>query len=241
MSTNSSQTFGYSECNSTIYEHRTNQSLIAGARRNLQELSKLIERLFERNSRILVVRLDLKYYREVAQNVPIEVTQMHREMLLGDRREHPEVFDGMLGYAWGLECGDQESGYHYHFLFFYDGAKRHEDISIGFAIDALWKTITNGFGYCHISNLAKEKFASRGTLGIGMIHRNDVALRINLIERVAAYITKKSSAFDIRSGRTESGDFRTFGKSWMPKPLNPTLPRRGRPPVNGCGWSYINR
>ncbi len=78
---------------------------------------------------------------------------------------------------------------------------------------------------------------SEGNLGIGMIHRGNVMLRINLIEKVETYITKKCTVFGIQSDRTDSGDFRTFGKSWMPKPLDPNVPRRGRPPtLNGASW-----
>ena len=82
-----------------------------------------------------------------------------------------------------------------------------------------------------MSNFDKERLRSMGCLGIGMISRTDVQLRINLIEKVAAYITKKCTIFDIHSGRTESGEFRTFGKTWMPKPIDPSLPRAGRPPL----------
>lgn len=223
--------------NTTAYDHRTLDDLIHSARRNLIELAKLINRLFDYNSRILVVRIDLRYKKEVGDTVPLEIVQMHRDQLLSDRRSHPEVFDGLLGYAWGLERGEQEGGYHYHLLALYNGADRRDDIGIGMAIRDLWDTITNGYGQCYISNFDKAKLESDGCLGIGMIHRDNVSLRINLIEKVAAYITKKCTAFDIQSGRTESGDFRTFGKSQMPQPLDPNAPRRGRPPApNGVDW-----
>lgn len=216
------------------YSDRTQPDCMCDARRNLSELAKLINTLFERHSRLLVVRIDLRYKKEVALRVPLEVAQMHREQLLGDRRISPEVFDGMLGYAWGLEFGEQDGGFHYHFLAIYNGAERRDDVGIGMAIRDLWDRITGGNGQCYISNFDKERLARQGCLGIGMIHRDDVALRVNLIEQVAAYITKKSSVFDIQSGRTQSGDFRTFGKSRMPKPLDENSPRRGRPPVRGC-------
>ena len=96
---------------------------------------------------------------------------------------------------------------------------------------ALWSEITVGDGQCYISNYDEKKMARESKLGIGRIHRDDVELRINLIERVAAYITKKSSLFDAPSDRTESGEFRTFGKSRMPKPIDTSVPRRGRPPT----------
>lgn len=227
---------GYIDYNTSAYDHRTLESLINSAKRNLNELAKLINRLFEYHSRILVVRVDLRYAKEVAHQVPIEVAQRHREQFFGDRREHPEVFRGMVGYAWGLESGSEGTGLHYHLLAIYNGAERRDDVGIGMAIRDLWGEITLGHGQSYISNFDKAEMAKLGCLGIGMIHRDDVATRINLIEKVAAYITKKCSAFDVQSGRTESGEFRTFGKSWMPKPFDSNSPRRGRPPVNRQGY-----
>ena len=217
--------------NQSLYEGRTLDDLIHRARRNHKELTKLINRLFEHHSRLLVVRIDLRYRKDAADVIPFDMVQMHREQLLTDRRNHLEVFNGLVGYAWGFERGEQEGGYHYHLLAIFDGARRRDDVGIGMAIEDLWIKITEGYGLCHISNRDKKKMDREGKLGIGMIHRNDVRLRINLIERVAAYITKKCSTFDAQSSRTESGEFRTFGKSQMPKPLDPSVPRRGRPPM----------
>lgn len=223
-------TFQY---DTTAYDHRmSDHELRYRARRNLAELTKLIDRLFDHHSRILVVRIDLRYRKEVAKTVSLETAQFHRKLLLEDRRSHTEVFAGLLGYAWGLEYGEREGGYHYHLLALYNGAERRDDISVGTAICDLWDTITNGCGQCYISNYDKLKLESEGNLGIGMIHRDDFRLRVNLIEKVASYITKKCNALDVESGNTDSGNFRTFGKSRMENPLNPNVPRRGRPPVS---------
>ena len=219
----------------SAYDHRTHGDFRDAARRNFYELAKLINRLFEYHSRILVVRVDLGYRQEFARAIPLEVVQKHRDQLLVDKRAYPEAFDGLLAYAWGLEGNEQGSGYHYHFLALYNGAIRRDGVGIGLAMGSLWKSITNSCGQYYVSNFDEAKLAKLGCLGIGMIHRNDVQKRICLIEKVAAYITKKCTIFDIRSGRTESGEFRTFGKSWMPKPLNPNLSRRGRPPAPSIG------
>jgi hypothetical protein len=215
----------------SVYENRTLHDLIHRARRNQRELTKLINRLFEHHSRLLVVRIDLRYQKDVADVIPLEIVQMHREQLLLDRRDHPEVFDGLVGYAWGFERGEREGGYHIHLLAIFDGARRRDDVGIARAIGNLWNDITEGYGHCYISNFDKEKMDREGKLGIGMIHRDDEQLRINLIEKVAGYITKKCSTFDVYSGSTESGEFRTFGKSQMPKPIDTSVPRRGRPPI----------
>lgn len=219
------------EFNPSVYESRTLHDLIHRARRNQRELTKLINRLFEHHSRLLVVRVDLRYRKDAADFIPLEMVQMHRDKLLLDRRYHPEVFDGLVGYAWGFERGEQEGGYHFHLLAIFHGADRRKDIRIGMDIRDLWSDITEGYGQCYISNFDKEKMNREGKLGIGMIHRTDVRLRINLIENVAGYITKKCSTFDVQSDRTESGEFRTFGKSRMPKPIDTSVPRRGRPPT----------
>lgn len=217
----------------TAYDYRMSiDELRYRAKRNLVELTNWIDGFFDHYSRILVVRIDLRYKKEVSDAITLETAQFHRKLLLEDRRSHADVFAGLLGYAWGLEYGEREGGFHYHLLALYNGAERRDDISIGMAIRDLWDSITNGCGQCYISNYDKVKFESEGNLGIGMIHRDDFRLRINLIEKVASYITKKCTVFDIKSGRTDSGNFRTFGKSRMDKPLNPNMPRRGRPPVS---------
>ena len=59
--------------------------LIQLARRNHRELTKLINRLFEHHSRLLVVRIDLRYRKDAADVVPLEMVQLHREQLLRKR------------------------------------------------------------------------------------------------------------------------------------------------------------
>lgn len=217
--------------NYAIYREQMDDELFYRAKRNSESITNLVNGLFHDYSRILVVRVDLKYRSEIAANIPIELIQQHREALLADRRGYP-VFDGLIGYAWGLEYGEVGEGWHIHLLAFYDGSNRRDDIGLGLGIVNLWHGITGGLGYGYVSNFDKEKFAAKGELGIGMIHRFDGQLRINLIERVAAYITKKSAiAHRVLSGRTQTGRFRTFGRSPLPEMQDHNVPRRGRPPV----------
>lgn len=215
--------------NRSLYSDRTSECHTYMAGRNLNELAVMINRLFDKYSRLLIVRVDLSYLAECAPYITLEAAQLHRKKLLGDRRAYPEIFDEMLGYAWGLERGGKAGGFHYHFLALYNGANRRDDIGIGMAIGDIWRAITNGCGHCYISNFDKAKMAQQGILGIGMIHRDNVDLRINLLERVAGYLTKKSSEFATASGLTQSGGFRTFGKSQMPDEIDPNAKRRGRP------------
>lgn len=223
--------FGSYNFDKNCYYDRTLFGQHTNAKRNLMGLIDLINRLFEYHSRLLVVRVDLSYRTDCQTLITIDDVQKHRDLLLADRRENSKVFNGLVGYAWGLEFGEQDGGYHYHLLAIYNGAIRMDDIGIGLAICSLWAEITNYYGRTYVSNFDKKMLAQNGCLGIGMIHRSDVQMRINLIEKVAAYITKKCSIFDAESGRTESGSFRNFGRSWMPRALDITRPRRGRPPT----------
>lgn len=217
---------------STVYIDRTHELLRYSAKRNFNSLVTLIDRLFEHHSRLLVVRIDLEYQQGVSDTIPIEVVNWHRKQLLEDRRGH-QVFDDLVGYAWGLEYGENGGGWHYHLLAIYDSAERQDGVGIGLGIGELWQNITHGLGKCYISNFDEEKLERAGVLGIGKIHRDDVQKRICLIENVAAYITKKSTLFEATTVDANTGRFRIFGKSRMPPPLNPDIPRRGRPPVMG--------
>jgi hypothetical protein len=217
--------------NVTTYDDRMQDKARYSAHRNSGELLTLINRLFDHHSRLLVVRIDLNYLEGVGESIPLHLIQMHLNQLIGDRRRYPDLFNGLVGYAWGLEYGAYGGGYHYHLLAFFDGSVRRDDIGIGMSIRDLWQTITGGLGRCFVSNFDKAKLQSTGDLGIGMIHREDDVLRVNLVEKVATYITKRSSEFDIDTSDPELQDFRVFGKSRMPPPINPDVPRRGRKPV----------
>lgn len=70
------------------------------------DLVELINRLFERYSRLLVVRVDLKYRQEFASMIPLEAVQHHRDVLFHDCRHVQSVFGNLVGYAWGLEYGE---------------------------------------------------------------------------------------------------------------------------------------
>jgi hypothetical protein len=227
-----SNTFHDYNYNSTVYIDRTHELLRYNAERNFYSLAELIDRLFEYHSRLLVVRIDLEYLPGVSETMPVEVVHWHRSQLLEDRRGHAE-FDGLVGYAWGLEYGENGGGWHYHLLAIYNSAERRDGISLGLGIGELWQNITNGLGKVYISNFDEEKLERAGVLGIGRIHRDDRQKRICLVENVAAYIVKRSSLFEATSVETSSGRFRAFGRSKIPPPLNPDVPRRGRPPVRG--------
>lgn len=204
------------------------------AETNYLKLVEMIDCIFELYSRVLVVRLDLKYKPEHRDKVHIFMAKEHRDRFFRwniDNEHWPySVFDHLIAYAWNFEFGDDGCGYHFHVLLFYDGAKRQQDITIAQEMSARWSKATGDKGYTYIVNCDKDKMAKNGTLGVGMIHRGDVDLRKNLVERVAGYMTKKTSVFE-SAVRDLDGRFRTYGRSWMLKRPDQNKPRRGRPPI----------
>ena len=190
-----------------------------------------INRQFYWRSGLLFVRVDLRYTQDFADSVTLERVQLDRDRLLADRRNFPALFYGLLGYMWCLEIGEFRTGYHIHLLLIYDGTIRTSSINVVDQIGPIWKLqITKGEGEIFSPNLQENQFAANGTLGIGLIHRSDERLRVNLIERVIGYIVKKSSHFQELSGLTLSGEFRSFGRGRMPAAIDLDQPRIGRPP-----------
>jgi hypothetical protein len=198
----------------------------------LDDCIEYINRIFYRCNQVLVVRVDLRYSQDFNDSLNIERLQRDRDRLLADRRNFPALFHGLVGYLWCIEIGGFRTGYHIHLLLIYDGELRTSSFNVVEQIRQIWKyQITKGEGEIFSPNLQENHFAANGTLGIGRIHRYDVRLRVNLIERVVSYIVKKSCYFSELSKSTLSGEFRAFGKGKMPPGIDATRPRLGRPPT----------
>ncbi|MFL1559263.1 inovirus-type Gp2 protein [Pseudomonas sp. O11] len=190
-------------------------------------LGDLIESLFDRYSRLLVIRLDLGYRNEYCTptgllGVSYEESKKHREDLLKYFRT--KMSPSIVGYAWKLEYGLAKT-YHYHFLLFFDGATSRQDIVIAQAVGEYWSScVTGGKGIYHNCNNNKADYKARGILGIGMVSHDDLDLR-NGLKTAAAYLTK----VDVFVRMMISGGGRCFGKSGRPKVKKSG---RGRPRRN---------
>lgn len=180
---------------------------------NYQSLIGYINRLFDKRSRLLVIRIDLSFSIGAAGQYDAEHARECFSKFMNNRRCNG-IFRNEIGYAWALEWA-QDRGFHYHFLFFFDGHESQQDITIGHRIGQYWRdVITQGTGYYHCSNDDKENLERMGyPVGIGMIHRNDHGLRENLL-RMATYMLKEEAEGmpQLRSVLPESlRRFRTFG------------------------------
>ena len=110
------------------------------------KLQSLLARLFERYSRILVVRVDLKYKSEYAHDIEFADFQANIKKVSAAATKRTGNFKDCLGFALRIEDAPG-AGLHCHAAFFFHGGQRHQDIKIAQLICLWWdKTVTMGKG-----------------------------------------------------------------------------------------------
>jgi Inovirus Gp2 len=169
---------------------------------NYKSLVKYINKLFDENIGMMVVRVDFGYKEndpytkekqrkqnpydmEKERDAKCLQAQADRKHLFNDCRCN-KIFKHMLGYAWKLEYGFIK-GFHYHMFFFFDRSQVWDAEDKARSIGEYWKTtITKGRGLYHNCNADKGSYKY---LGIGMINNDDFNLRKDL-EKASLYLTK---------------------------------------------------
>lgn len=140
-------------------------------------------------ARVLTVRVDFFFPKENSHLAGIDVFFNLRDIMI-DLHSKDEVFDELIGYAYLIEHG-LKRGYHIHAIYYFRGRSRQGDEGIGMQIGDLWLDLTNDHGcYNNCNSKAhKAKYVQRGTLGVGMIFRNDANACKNAIY-VASYLAR---------------------------------------------------
>jgi hypothetical protein len=151
------------------------------ANNRYNEYCKYIDNLFKNCARQVVLRIDLYYKKQYANNITIADITNDLNHLFENKRCN-SIFDCMNGYIAKLEFG-VDKGLHYHVLFFFDGSERNIYSHIHFAeeIGKYWvDTITKGRGdYWNVNDNA-ARYDSLGKRGIGVINWDDTNLMKNL-------------------------------------------------------------
>lgn len=178
---------------------------------------EFVDGLFERHSRLVVVRVDLGYRRKQS-DIDFATAKKHRQALL-EKRRSDALFEHLIDYCWKLEYGPQKR-YHYHMLFFFDGAKVREDMTLAQQIGRYWvKHVTNGKGVYYNCNAgAKKRYKFNA---MGMLRHND-AEKMRGLGHTVNYLTKIDDLVTLQV----PGKDRTFGRSTLPR-AKPSS--RGRP------------
>ncbi len=151
-----------------------------GAQKNYRRAQQYIDSLYQRYSKLLVVRVDLSYKSGICHRVKAHHLRQHRQALYKAINSDP-LFSHCVGYILKLEFG-MEKGFHYHALFFFNGQKVRQDITLGKLIGELWQErITDMAGLYFNCNYQKERYRE---LGIGLLKRADAESKKGLLNAV---------------------------------------------------------
>lgn len=161
---------------------QTLSSLKRSLSKNRQRLRSFIDGLFNRHSKLLVVRVDLTYRNAgkiATEDVAIrevERAQRDREAFFHAARRLA-IWDNVVGHVWKMEYG-LHRGPHLHLLVFFDGQKARQDGSLARTLGELWIRVTQERGDFYNCNANKARYGD--ALGIGMIERGDAVKRARL-------------------------------------------------------------
>ena len=195
-------------------------------RQNQEKLGYYANNLISHYSRLLFVRIDLKYAQATSHLVNIEDFNCHMRNLRDLIGNKKTCFKHLQGNAWAIEQGESNGGLHCHLLLMYDGAKRQNDWHLAKEVGKKWKMITGGLGeyYSYHDTERKQNYARNGKLGIGMIHQNN-AQEVENAVRSALYLTEPNK-YEQRL-KLWLPNMRTFGHG-----VYRTKKRRGLPPIS---------
>lgn len=211
---------------SPLTPNNNNQQLLIT--KNHQSMTNYIDNLFTRYARLLVIRIDLGYRKDIDTPFLNEEELYQKYLQAKADREHlfrnmksNTLFNHMVGYIWRLEYG-VDKGFHYHFFFFYDGSAVQQDITIARMIGEYWvNVITQGRGLYYNCNAYKDQY---NYCGIGEINWNDFGLIANL-KLAAQYLAKPDEYISVFMKDIDIG--RTFGRSIEREKIE----TRGRPRI----------
>ena len=169
-------------------------------RRNTQKLTKYVNQLVSHYSRVLMVRVDLKYHNSDKTEIGVDEFRDHMRVLLERLSNKDGSIKGLEGYAWALEQGykrAESGGLHCHLLLIYNGAERQSAYYLAKKIGEIWHSITNGRGSyfnSHTSSYIKT-LKKIGQSPVAMVHRENSHEVEKLLE-VSEYLTTKSKDVD---------------------------------------------
>lgn len=202
------------------------QAFIYQEAQNKRELQHYVSSLINHYSRLLFIRIDLKYAKETSHHVTIEDFNDHMGKLRDLIGNKKTCFEHRQGSAWALEQGSIEGGLHCHLLLMYDGSQRQSDWYLAKEVGEKWKAITGGLGeyYSYHDKETKQRYERNGKLGIGMIHQNNPTEVENAL-RTALYLTKPEKTEQYLKLKVPG--MRTFGHGQFR-----TSKRRGIAPIS---------
>lgn len=196
---------------------RRRSSRISHANRVAKSNIQYVDALFGKYSRLLVLRVDFSYKKEHTGNVGLNDIKKDMERLFNNTRSN-SIFSAKVGSIWKIEYGHKK-GYHFHAIFFFDGAKVRSDAYLANRIGNYWQeVITEGKGWHYNCNRHKGKYMQ---CGIGMVSHSDSRM-IEALYKAVIYLAKAEQYVMVKEARNQ----RVRGRGVMPKTRSSS---RGRP------------
>ncbi len=192
-------------------------------KRGRENAEEYIDALFARWSRLLVLRIDFGFRTSnpiLVHPVNLEAAQECLGRFLNNKRGK-KLYEALRGYIWRLEYGKLK-GYHFHVIFFFDGAKVRKDEYLAGEIGTDWIKVTDGKGIYFNCNAKKLKYKR---VGIGMISHDDHEKRRNLLDVVEYMHKEDQTVREKHSPKTHC-----WGRGRPPSARSSTS---GRPRRNG--------
>lgn len=157
--------------------------------KNYDECINYINGLFDCYSKLVVLRMDLSYRKEIVESKTFEDLRNDIDKMRNNARHNEKLFKGLEGYIFKIEYG-LDKRIHAHVLLFFNGhiRKPSSDVYHASQIKAYWENvITQGDGFVWNCNDHKEQYRYNG---IGLVNANDVEKRDYLIMAMK-YLCKK--------------------------------------------------
>ncbi len=172
--------------------------------RNTESMQNYIDALFNCYSRLLVVRVDFHYRKTEYEYLTLERVADDRDSFL---RMAKRQYRNLVGLCWKLEYGKDRT-FHYHMLFFFNGAEVRQDVTFGQQLGELWVSITGNVGTYFNCNADKSRYEQ---CYLGQINYFDYEKRGALLQ--ANYLTKADE--NIIAVQLD-GKYRIFGRMELP-------------------------
>ena len=154
---------------------------------NYQSIINLIDGLFTRYSKIMVVRVDLSYRKEIMGEISHEYIKQQVSTMLINNSRHNALFEHLITYAWCLEYGTERQ-WHAHLFLFFDGQKVCRDIHYSLEVCKYWVNVmTQGKGTGHSCNVEQDKYRVNS---LGTVNRHDIN-KILALKDACKYICKQ--------------------------------------------------
>lgn len=176
---------------------------------NAIALERYLNLLLSHYSKLMAVRVDLKYRQDTQHLINIFQFKEDTKSLCKAMGQNRKCFVNLQGFIWAMEQGDEDGHYHIHLLLLYDANCHQSDYCTGKAVGELWEQMTLGRGtYFNCSDpIYKQRLMDREQCGLGVLKHGDLKAQDN-VRAMAQYLVKDSQ--HLRVKRTSG--MRTFGK-----------------------------